>query len=112
MVLWMREKEQSLQLHMQRGDSAGRCSDLRSGLRHAFPYSMGLHPVPCYGNQHPELQFHAHFYPPLLRSAMIRKFMVGFELLGGRQRDITPESAAETLRRAEARISASKSISS
>jgi UDPglucose--hexose-1-phosphate uridylyltransferase len=77
-----------------------------------FPYSMGLHPAPCDGNQHPEWQFHAHFYPPLLRSAMIRKFMVGFELLGGPQRDITPESAAETLRRAKARISASKSISS
>jgi len=77
-----------------------------------FPYSMGLHPAPCDGNQHPEWQFHAHFYPPLLRSAMIRKFMVGFELLGGPQRDITPESAAETLRRAKAQISASKSISS
>jgi len=77
-----------------------------------FPYSMGLHPAPCDGNQHPEWQFHAHFYPPLLRSAVIRKFMVGFELLGGPQRDITPESAAETLRRAKARISALKAISS
>jgi UDPglucose--hexose-1-phosphate uridylyltransferase len=77
-----------------------------------FPYSMGLHPAPCDGKQHPEWQFHAHFYPPLLRSAMIRKYMVGFELLGRPQRDITPESAAETLRRAKARISASKSISS
>ena len=47
-----------------------------------FPYSMGLHPAPCDGNQHPEWQFHAHFYPPLLRSATIRKFLVGFELLG------------------------------
>ena len=42
--------------------------------------------------------FHAHFYPPLLRSAIVRKFMVGFELLAGPQRDITPESAAERLR--------------
>jgi UDPglucose--hexose-1-phosphate uridylyltransferase len=74
-----------------------------------FPYSMGLHPAPCDGNQHPEWQFHAHFYPPLLRSATIRKFMVGFELLGGPQRDITPESAAETLRQARARVSASRS---
>jgi len=74
-----------------------------------FPYSMGLHPAPCDGNQHPEWQFHAHFYPPLLRSAAIRKFMVGFELLGGPQRDITPESAAETLRQARARVSASSS---
>src|SRR5258708_29326897 len=70
-----------------------------------FPYSMGLHPAPCDGEEHPEWQFHAHFYPPLLRSASIRKFMVGFELLGGPQRDITPESAAETLRQASARVS-------
>jgi UDPglucose--hexose-1-phosphate uridylyltransferase len=64
-----------------------------------FPYSMGLHPEPCDGQEHPEWHFHLHFYPPLLRSATIRKFMVGFELLGGPQRDITPETAAETLRR-------------
>jgi UDPglucose--hexose-1-phosphate uridylyltransferase len=70
-----------------------------------FPYSMGLHGAPCDGQEHPEWQFHAHFYPPLLRSATIRKFMVGFELLGGPQRDITPESAAETLRLAGERIS-------
>ena len=63
-----------------------------------FPYSMGLHPRPFDGEAHPEWQFHAHFYPPLLRSASIRKFMVGYELLGSPQRDITPESAAETLR--------------
>jgi UDPglucose--hexose-1-phosphate uridylyltransferase len=65
-----------------------------------FPYSMGLHPQPCDDAAHPEWHFHVHFYPPLLRSATIRKFMVGFELLGGPQRDITPESAAETLRQA------------
>ena len=70
-----------------------------------FPYSMGLHPAPCDGEDHPEWQFHAHFYPPLLRSATIRKFMVGFELLGGPQRDITPESAAEVLRQASRRAS-------
>ena len=70
-----------------------------------FPYSMGLHPAPCDGEEHPEWQFHAHFYPPLLRSASIRKFMVGFELLGGPQRDITPESAAEALRQASLRVS-------
>jgi UDPglucose--hexose-1-phosphate uridylyltransferase len=74
-----------------------------------FPYSMGLHPAPCDGKQHPEWQFHAHFYPPLLRAAAIRKFMVGFELLGGPQRDITPESAAETLRQAKVRGSAPQS---
>lgn len=70
-----------------------------------FPYSMGLHPAPCDGQEHPEWQFHAHFYPPLLRSASIRKFMVGYELLGSPQRDITPELAAETLRQVSLRIS-------
>ena len=62
-----------------------------------FPYSMGFHQAPCDG-RHPEWHFHAHFYPPLLRSATIRKFMVGFEMLGTPQRDITPEAAAEKLR--------------
>jgi UDPglucose--hexose-1-phosphate uridylyltransferase len=66
-----------------------------------FPYSMGFHGAPSDAAEHPEWQLHAHFYPPLLRSATIRKFMVGFELLGSPQRDITPESAAETLRRAQ-----------
>ncbi|HZY73880.1 MAG TPA: UDP-glucose--hexose-1-phosphate uridylyltransferase [Edaphobacter sp.] len=70
-----------------------------------FPYSMGLHPQPCDGSEHPYWHFHAHFYPPLLRSATIRKFMVGFELLGSPQRDITAESAAETLRQAALRSS-------
>jgi UDPglucose--hexose-1-phosphate uridylyltransferase len=63
-----------------------------------FPYSMGFHQSPTDGEPHPEWHFHAHFYPPLLRSATIRKFMVGFEMLGTPQRDITPESAAERLR--------------
>jgi UDPglucose--hexose-1-phosphate uridylyltransferase len=63
-----------------------------------FPYSMGFHPAPTDRIDHPEWHFHAHFYPPLLRSATIRKFMVGFEMLGTPQRDITPESAAERLR--------------
>jgi UDPglucose--hexose-1-phosphate uridylyltransferase len=65
-----------------------------------FPYSMGLHPAPADGQPHPEWRLHLHFYPPLLRSATVRKFMVGFELLGSPQRDITPESAAATLRAA------------
>jgi UDPglucose--hexose-1-phosphate uridylyltransferase len=68
-----------------------------------FPYSMGLHPQPYDGQEHPEWHFHLHFYPPLLRSATVRKFMVGFELLGSPQRDITPESAADTLRKAAER---------
>jgi len=63
-----------------------------------FPYSMGFHQSPTDGAAHQEWHFHAHFYPPLLRSATIRKFMVGFEMLGMPQRDITPESAAERLR--------------
>jgi UDPglucose--hexose-1-phosphate uridylyltransferase len=65
-----------------------------------FPYSMGLHPAPTDSQPHPEWLLHLHFYPPLLRSATVRKFMVGFELLGSPQRDITPESAAATLRNA------------
>jgi len=64
----------------------------------AFPYSMGLHQRPTDGTPHPEWHLHAHFYPPLLRSATVRKFMVGYELLGQPQRDITPEGAAERLR--------------
>ncbi len=63
-----------------------------------FPYSMGFHQTPTDGVDHPECHFHAHFYPPLLRSATIRKFMVGFEMLGTPQRDITAESAAQRLR--------------
>lgn len=63
-----------------------------------FPYSMGFHQQPTDGTPHPEWHLHAHFYPPLLRSATIRKFMVGFEMLGEPQRDITPEQAAERLR--------------
>lgn len=65
-----------------------------------FHYSMGFHPAPNDGDKHPEWLLHAHFYPPLLRSATVRKFMVGFELLGSPQRDITPESAADILRKA------------
>jgi UDPglucose--hexose-1-phosphate uridylyltransferase len=65
-----------------------------------FPYSMGFHQKPTDGAVHVEWQMHAHFYPPLLRSATIRKFMVGFEMLGSPQRDITPEAAAAKLREA------------
>jgi UDPglucose--hexose-1-phosphate uridylyltransferase len=63
-----------------------------------FPYSMGFHQSPTDELDHPECHFHAHFYPPLLRSGTIRKFMVGFEMLGTPQRDITAEIAAERLR--------------
>jgi len=63
-----------------------------------FPYSMGFHQQPADGDDHLYTHFHAHFYPPLLRSATIRKFLVGFEILGSPQRDITPEAAATRLR--------------
>ena len=64
----------------------------------SFPYSMGFHQAPVDGQAHPEWVLHAHFYPPLLRSATVRKFMVGYEMLAMPQRDITPEAAAERLR--------------
>lgn len=64
----------------------------------SFPYSMGFHQTPTDGKEYPGHQLHAHFLPPLLRSATVRKFMVGYELLGNAQRDITPESSAERLR--------------
>lgn len=67
-------------------------------FRTSFPYSMGFHQAPFDGQSHPEWTLHAHFYPPLLRSATVRKFMVGYELLSMPQRDITPEVAAERLR--------------
>lgn len=63
-----------------------------------FPYTMGFHQRPTDGQEHGEWHLHAHFYPPLLRSATVRKFMVGYEMLASPQRDITPESAAERLR--------------
>ena len=60
---------------------------------------MGFHQSPTDGVAHPEQHFHAHFYPPLLRSATVRKFMVGFEMLGAPQRDITPEERGAPLAR-------------
>ena len=62
------------------------------------PYSMGFHPRPSDSKPHPEWIFHAHIYPPLLRSATVRKHLVGFEMLAMPQRDLTPEAAAERLR--------------
>jgi UDPglucose--hexose-1-phosphate uridylyltransferase len=63
-----------------------------------FPYSMGFHQQSLKGGSPDSAHLHAHFYPPLLRSVAIRKFMVGFELLGSPQRDLTPEDAAARLR--------------
>ena len=64
----------------------------------SFPYSSGIHQAPTDGIEHPEWHFHMHFYPPLLRSATVKKFMVGYEMLGESQRDITPEKSAAMLR--------------
>jgi len=64
----------------------------------SFPYSMGWHGAPLDSQEYPHWQLHAHFYPPLLRSATVKKFMVGYEMLSEPQRDITPEQAAERLR--------------
>ena len=64
----------------------------------SFPYTMGWHGAPMDGEDHPHWVLHAHFYPPLLRSASVKKFMVGYEMLAEAQRDITPEQATERLR--------------
>ncbi|MCX6167774.1 MAG: UDP-glucose--hexose-1-phosphate uridylyltransferase [Ignavibacteriales bacterium] len=64
----------------------------------SFPYSMGFHQSPTDSNEHPEWHWHIHFYPPLLRSASVKKFMVGYEMLAMAQRDLTPELAAEILK--------------
>ena len=64
----------------------------------SFPYSMGWHGAPTDEGEYPHWQLHAHFYPPLLRSATVKKFMVGYEMLAEAQRDLTAEQAAERLR--------------
>lgn len=64
----------------------------------SFPYSMGWHGAPFIAGDSTHWQLHAHFFPPLLRSAKVKKFMVGFEMLGEAQRDLTPEQAADRLR--------------
>lgn len=82
------------------------CGDIMKGLTTRydnlfevpFPYSMGIHQAPTDGAPHSEWHLHVHFYPPLLRSATVRKFMVGYEMLAEPQRDLTPELAAERLR--------------
>ena len=64
----------------------------------SFPYSAGIHQSPTDGKPHPEWHFHMHFYPPLLRNAEVKKFMVGYEMLAEPQRDITPEQSAAVLK--------------
>ncbi len=64
----------------------------------SFPYSAGVHQSPVNDGGHPEWHWHMHFYPPLLRSETVKKFMVGYEMLANPQRDVSPEWAAERLR--------------
>ena len=64
----------------------------------SFPYSMGWHAAPNQASDFDHWQLHAHFYPPLLRSASVKKFMVGYEMLAEAQRDLTAEQAAQRLR--------------
>lgn len=64
----------------------------------SFPYSMGWHGAPFNGKENAHWQLHAHFYPPLLRSATVKKFMVGYEMMAEPQRDLTAEKAAQRLR--------------
>ncbi len=89
--------------------NAGQRRDLadamvRLGVRYdnlfqtSFPYSMGIHQSPTDGGEHPHWHFHLHYYPPLLRSRSVKKFMVGFEMMAMPQRDITAEAAAIRLR--------------
>jgi len=63
----------------------------------SFPYSAGIHQAPTNNNDNSHWHLHMHFYPPLLRSATVKKFMVGYEMLANPQRDITPETSAEIL---------------
>jgi UDPglucose--hexose-1-phosphate uridylyltransferase len=64
----------------------------------SFPYSAGIHQAPTDGELHPEWHMHMHFYPPLLRSATVKKFMVGYEMMANAQRDITAEQSASRLK--------------
>ena len=67
----------------------------------SFPYSAGIHQAPTDALEHPEWHLHMHFYPPLLRSSTIKKFMVGYEMLSEPQRDITPEMSAKILKQSD-----------
>ncbi len=76
----------------------GLCTRYDNLFKTEFPYTMGWHGAPMTEGDHDHWQLHAHFYPPLLRSATVRKFMVGYEMLSEAQRDLTAETAAERLR--------------
>ena len=94
--------------HQQRDELAVVIKDLTTRydnlFRCSFPYSMGWHFAPFFDDDRgfDHWQLHAHFYPPLLRSSTVRKFMVGFEMLAEVQRDLTPEQAATKLREVSA----------
>lgn len=64
----------------------------------SFPYSSGIHQAPTDGNKNKHWHWHMSFYPPLLRSASVKKFMVGYEMFGSPQRDITAETACEKIK--------------
>jgi len=64
----------------------------------SFPYSSGIHQAPTDGADYKHWHWHMSFYPPLLRSATVKKFMVGYELFANPQRDITPEVVASRLK--------------
>jgi UDPglucose--hexose-1-phosphate uridylyltransferase len=103
LIISKRHFQNILQMSEAEKDDFARLIQQLSGLydrlfQVSFPYSAGMHQSPTDGQEHPEWHFHMHFYPPLLRSATVKKFMVGYEMLGNPQRDITPEWAAERLR--------------
>jgi len=87
--------EQSISLAAIIGDVTTRYDNL---FETSFPYSMGWHSAPFDKTSHPEWTLHAHFFPPLLRSSSVRKFMVGYEMMAEAQRDLTPEQAADRLK--------------
>src|SRR5438128_2600547 len=90
-IPWIRH----VQIFENRGEMMGGITVRYDNLfETAFPYSMGFHQKPTDGGTYEEWHLHAHYFPPLLRSATIQKFMVGYELLGSPQRDVTPERAA------------------
>jgi UDPglucose--hexose-1-phosphate uridylyltransferase len=102
-IISKRHFQNILQMTEAEKDDFARIIKLLTGIydrlfQVSFPYSAGMHQSPTDGREYPEWHFHMHFYPPLLRSATVKKFMVGYEMLGNPQRDITPEWAAERLR--------------
>lgn len=104
MILGYKRNLQSLSdlTSEERADLAGTMQQL--GIRYdnlfqtSFPYSMGVHQKPVDGKAYPAHTMHLHYYPPLLRSATVKKFMVGYEMMAMPQRDITAEQAAQKLR--------------